>query len=140
MKKRIVILLVVIVGVFVLSMLIPTKVNKWTYSLPNGYVVGKIGIDNVIIGKFVDNKLSAKDGNKTIGISEYVEAFATNDKYIYARTLTDDNYLTVNYYIIDSEEEKIYGSYELEGFLDKLLELELSNEIDWLQSADFNNN
>lgn len=140
MKNRILILLLIIPCIFLLSFLLPTrepKVKKWTYNLPNDYVAGKVGVDKVIIGEYVNNKLDVKKDGKTIGLSEYVEAFAYNDKYIYARCLTSENYLTINYYIIDSEEEKIYGSYELEGFLDKLKELELSDEIDWLESADF---
>ena len=137
MKNRVLLLLLIIPVVFGLSFLIPTKVKKWTYSLPNHYVVGRISNEEVIIGKFVNNKLTAKDKDKIIGISEYVEAFAYNNQYIYARTLNNDNGLNVGYYIIDSSLEEVYGSYELEGFLDKLMELELDTEINWIQSASY---
>lgn len=139
MKNRILIIFGIIILAIILSMIIPTgKEKKWTYNLPNHYVVGKVSKDSIIIGKYINNKLVTKDNDKTIGISEYVEAFAVSDKYIYARTITSDNYLTVNYYLIDSSNEKIYGSYELEGFLDKLKQLELSTEIEWVETANLN--
>ena len=135
MKNRILILLGIIILAIVLSMIIPVKVKKWTYSLPNHYVIGNVSKDSVIIGKYVDGKLVTKKKGKTIGVSEYVEAFSYEDNYIYARTVLSD--LSVNYYVIDSSLEKIYGSYELEGFLDKLKELELSTDIEWVQSTSF---
>lgn len=135
MRNRILILLGIIVFVFVLSMIIPVKVNKWTYNLPNHYVAGKVSNDSVIIGKYINSKLVTKRDNKTIGISEYVEAFASSDKYIYARCIDNKEDIVVNYYIIDSESEEIYGSYELEGFLDKLKEFNLTDEINWITSS-----
>ena len=138
MNKKILLLLLIIPVIFILSLYTTTpNFKKWTYNLPNHYVVGKVGEDDVIIGKYIDNKLTAKTDDKTIGISEYVEAFSYSDKYIYARTLTNEKKLTVNYYIIDSLEEKIYGSYDLEGFNNKLEELNLTTEVNWNQSANY---
>ncbi len=135
MRNRILIILGMIILCFILSRIIPVKINKWTYNLPNNYVVGKVSKDSVIIGKYVNNKLVTKKDNLNIGVSEYVEAFATSDNYIYARTINNKNDIVVDYYIIDSSLEKVYGSYELEGFLDKLKELDLSSEIDWITSS-----
>ena len=136
MRNRILILLGIIVLIVIAILVVPTKEDKWTYGLPNHYVLSKIGKDNIIIGKYVDNKLVTKKDDKTIGISEYVEAFGIDEdyNYIYARTLTNKNDLEVNYYIIDSKEEKVYGSYELEGFLNKLEELKLDIEVQWKDS------
>lgn len=135
MRNRILIILGIIIFCFMLSMIIPVKNKTWTYSLPNHYVVGKISNDKVIIGKYINKKLVTKKDNLNIGVSEYVEAFATDQQYIYARCINSKNDIAVDYYIIDSSLEKVYGSYELEGFLDKLKELELSNEIEWITSS-----
>lgn len=135
MKNRILIVLGIIVSMFILSMIIPIKVNKWSYSLPNHYLVAKVSNDQIIIGKYLNKKVSIKKDNSIIGVNEYVEAFATNDNYIYARCINNKNDIVVDYYIIDSSLEKVYGSYELEGFLDKLNELNLSNEIEWITSS-----
>ena len=135
MKNRILIVLGIIISMLILSMTIPIKVNKWFYSLPNHYLVAKVSNDQIIIGKYLNKKVSIKKDNSIIGVNEYVEAFATNDNYIYARCINNKNDIVVDYYIIDSSLEKVYGSYELEGFLDKLNELNLSNEIEWITSS-----
>ena len=135
MKNRILIVLGIIISMLILSMTIPIKVNKWFYSLPNHYLVAKVSNDQIIIGKYLNKKVSIKKDNSIIGVNEYVEAFATNDNYIYARCINNKNDIVVDYYIIDSSLEKVYGSYELEGFLDKLKELNLSNEIEWTTSS-----
>lgn len=135
MKNRILIILGIIILGFILSMIIPVKTKTWTYNLPNHYVCGKVNNDSVIIGKYINKKLVTKDSDKNIGVSEYVEAFATSGKYILARCINNKNNIVVDYYIIDSSIEKVYGSYELEGFLDKLKELNISDDINWITSS-----
>ena len=116
MKNRLLLVLGIIVLSIVFSIIIPVNVKKWTYSLPNNYLVAKVSNNQIIIGKYFNKKLSTKKDNINIGVSEYVEAFATNNEYIFARCLNNKNDIVVDYYIIDSKNEKIYGSYELEGF------------------------
>ena len=135
MKNRILIILGIIIFSTILSIVIPVKVKKWTYSLPNHYLVAKVSNDKIIIGKYINKKLATKKDNINIGVNEYVEAFATDNDYIYVRSIDNKNDIVLDYYIIDSNNEKVYGSYELEGFLDKLKELNLSSDITWTTSS-----
>lgn len=137
MKKRI-IFLVLLLSIIIISIInYKPKIYKWSYSLPNHYYVGKIDKDNVILGKYVNNKLTIEKDGKIIGISEYIEAFSYQNNYIFIRSLTNDNELKLNYYIVDSKLEVIYGRYDLDAFNEKVSSLELSNDINWLKSADF---
>ena len=125
-----------IVGmVFVYLITIP-KVEKWTYDLPNNYAIKKTSGTEVVLGKYVDGLFEVEVDDKQIGIEDYIAEFSYSDNYIALKCLipVDDGVL-VNFYIVDSLNNNIYGPYEYEDVYTEVVDSIVDEELsDWIET------
>ena len=138
MKKRLIIIIVafIISAVFIYFITEP-KQEKWSYNLlPNNYAIKKTSDTDVILGKYVDGLFEVEVDGRKIGIEDYVAEFSYGKNYISLKCLesTTDGVI-VKFYIIDSQNEKIYGPYETEETYNAVLEKIVDEELnDWIET------
>jgi hypothetical protein len=138
MKKRLLLITILfIIGLVFVYFITNPKVEKWTYDLlPNNYVIKKTSSTNVVLGKYIDGLFEVKEADKQIGIEDYIAEFKYGEKYIALKCLEpDDDSVLVKFYIIDSENDNIYGPYQDEetynAVADKIIDEELN---DWIKT------
>lgn len=146
MKKRLIIIgFITVVGLILIDCFVHPKVELWTYEdLPNDYVIEKKSETDMVIGKKENNKIITQKDDKKIGIEEYIAEFSYGENYIALKCLNPnqkENTVEVRFYIIDSQNEDIYGPYNLESTYlevkDKIVTEELN---DWIKSDTLKNN
>lgn len=146
MKKRLIIIsLITIVGLILIDCFVKPKVELWTYEdLPNDYVIEKKSETEMVIGKKENNKIITQKEDKKIGIEEYIAEFSYGENYIALKCLNPnqkENTVEVRFYIIDSQNEDIYGPYDLESTYLEVKEKIVTEELnDWIKSDTLKNN
>lgn len=144
MKKRFLwIAIFFIIGAIIVYWVTSPKVETWTYdNLPNNYAIKKTSNTQVVLGKYINDLFELEeDNNKQIGIEDYIAEFAYGDTYIALKCLeTKENSIHLKYYIIDSENNHIYGPYydeeTYEAVKEKIVEEELSDWIETIEKPD----
>lgn len=146
MKKRLIIIgFITVVGLILIDFFVKPKVELWTYEkLPNDYVIEKKSETDMVIGKKENNKIITQKEGKKIGIEEYIAEFSYGENYIALKCLNPnqkENTVEVRFYIIDSQNEDIYGPYDLESTYLEVKEKIVTEELnDWIKSDTLKNN
>ena len=137
MKKRFLwITLFFIIGAIIVYFITDVKIEAWTYNLPNDYAIKKTSDTSVVLGKYIDGLFEVENDGKQIGIEEYIAEFSYSKNYIALKCLesTTDN-IEVNFYIIDSKNENIYGPYKDEETYNKVEEKIVDEELNqWIET------
>ena len=140
MRKRLIIIgFITIVGLILINCFAHPKVELWTYEdLPNDYVIEKKSETDMVIGKKESNKIITQKDDKKIGIEEYIAEFSYGENYIALKCLNPNqkqNTVEVRFYIIDSQNEDIYGPYDLESTYLEVKEKIVTEELnDWINT------
>lgn len=143
MKKRLIFIIIFfLVGAVLIYFVTIPKVEKWTYDLlPNNYAIKKTSDTDVVLGKYVDGLFEVEVDGRKIGIEDYVAEFSYGKNYISLKCLesTKDGVI-VKFYIVDSQNENVYGPYEIEetykAVLDKIVDEELNDWIETIKMPD----
>ena len=107
-------------------------VSDWSYKLPNNYEVWRINSNSIII----KDMSSQKNVNE---ISGFVKEFSYDARYVFTRnveSIEDNNVFDEKYYILDTEEKKVYDSCDSADELRNLaknLEIELPTK--WYRTS-----
>ena len=129
MKKRLIFIFLSLIISLVIIWNIPMDDNKWTKQLINGYVIRKEASDKINIGIISKDKFISK-------ISDYVFEYSYGKRYILLKCLDNKNGLVINYYIIDSLDNIVYGKYSsYQEFNEKVLELD-DNFSEYVKTID----
>ncbi len=115
--------------------------TSWTYTdLPQGYELKKINDTEMVIGKEVDGNLEIEVEGKTIGIEKYIAEFQTSDNYIGLKALeSNEEGVSVLFYIIDAKNEDVYGPYDTESTYNAVVEKIVEEELgEWKKTIDIN--
>lgn len=145
MKKRLIIIgFITVIGLIIINCFVHPKVELWTYEdLPNDYVIEKKSETDMVIGKKESNKIITQKDDKKIGIEEYIAEFSYGENYIALKCLNPnqkENTVEVRFYIIDSQNEDIYGPYDLESTYLEVKEKIVTEELnDWIKSDNIKN-
>jgi len=126
MKNRILgIIIFLIVGLVIIYFITIPKVEKWIYKLPNNYIIEKKSDVEVILLK----------NNKVI-INDYIAEFSYGENYITLKCLEQDyNSVVVNFYIIDSLSDNIYGPYEIESDYNQKVDEKVHEKLNsWIET------
>lgn len=137
MKKRLLwILLFLIVGFILICLFTNPKIEKWTYDLPNDYAIKKTSATKVVLGKYIAGFFEVEKEDQQIGIQDYIAEFSYGENIIALKCLKEkDNNIHVNFYIVDTKQDDIYGPYQdeetYESVKEKIVDEELS---DWIET------
>lgn len=138
MKKRFLwIIIFFIIGAVFIYLITTPKVEKWTYDLlPNNYAIKKTSETDVVLGKYIDGLFDVKQDDKQIGIEDYIAEFKYGKKYITLKCLEPkDNNVHIKFYIIDTENDNIYGPYQEEETYNKVAEKIIEEELgNWIET------
>ena len=138
MKKRILLITIFfLIGAFIIYFITEPKLEKWTYDLlPNNYAIKKTSNTDVVLGKYINGLFDTKNGDKQIGVEEYVAEFSYGKNYIALKCLEPtDNSVKVKFYIIDSKNEDVYGPYENEETYTEVKEKIIDEELnEWIET------
>lgn len=107
-------------------------VSDWSYQLPNNYEVWRINSNNIII----------KDMNTQKNVDEisgFVKEFSYDSRYVFTRnvdSIESNNIFDEKYYVLDTEEKKVYDSCNSVDELNELAEkLEIEIPIKWYRTS-----
>lgn len=118
------------------------------YALPNGYFISRVNSKQIAIA-WDQNWKTDLDSNSGVYVIDkyFVKGFSYNDRFIgLFGTHTQLNYATeielesneLQYYIIDTKEQEIYGPLNSErAFQDALMEIGVENLSDWFITEDY---
>lgn len=108
--------LIPLIIILMLIILIIKLTNpNWTYKLTNDYYIRKTSNQNVELSKKINNKYYTKYKGNIIGVSSYVAEFQYNDDFIGIKTIEIlNNDTTVNFYLVDTNNEEVKGPYTSE--------------------------
>lgn len=137
MKKKIILIIAfLLIGLITIYLITEPKVEKWIYKLPNNYAIKKTSDTDVVLGKYIKGSFSTKNNGKQIGVEEYIAEFSYGENYIALKCLeTNSNSVKVNFYIIDSKNENIYGPYENEEIYNEVKEKIIDEELnEWIET------
>lgn len=111
--------------------------GDWSYKLPNNYEIWRINSREIVCGK--------KDGESSLSnvINEnYVLEFKYNERYVCLKCVEATQDLSAqidksspNFYIIDTMKDTIYGAYTNTDFKDKIIDMELIFNTDWIKTT-----
>lgn len=138
MKKRLLwIIIFFIIGVVLIYIFTNPKIEKWTYDLPNNYAIKKTSETNVVLGKYIDNIFEIKDNNKQVGIEDYIAEFSYGKRYVSLKCLKSSNdNIIVKFYIVDTQEDNIYGPYNDEETYKEVKNKIVDEELnDWIKTT-----
>ena len=138
MKKRLLwIIIFFIIGMVLIYIFTNPKIEKWTYDLPNNYAIKKTSETNVVLGKYIDNIFEIKDNNKQVGIEDYIAEFSYGKRYVSLKCLKSSNdNIIVKFYIVDTQEDNIYGSYNDEETYKEVKNKIVDEELnDWIKTT-----
>ena len=106
--------------------------SDWSYELPNNYEVWRINSDDIIIKNL--NTQSNVDK-----ISGFIKEFSYDTRYVFTRnveSINDNNILNEKYYILDTENDMVYGAYDsLEELEKSAKELNLQIPEKWYRTS-----
>lgn len=142
MKKRLfIIIFLTIIGLGIIDYHFKPKVKLWVYEdLPNNYIIEKKSETKMIVGKKDKDKIVIKREDKEIGLEKYIAEFSYSNNYITlkcASTNKETNSIDVEFYIIDSKNEDIYGPYNLESTYLEVKEKIVTEELsDWIKTIE----
>lgn len=138
MKKRILLITIFfLIGAFIVYFITEPKLEKWTYDLlPNNYAIKKTSNTDVVLGKYINGLFDTKNGDKQIGVEEYVAEFSYGKNYIALKCLEPNgDSVKVKFYIIDSKNEDVYGPYENEEIYNEVKEKIIDEELnEWIET------
>lgn len=138
MKKRFLwIAIFFIIGAIFVYLITSPKVETWTYDLlPNNYAIKKTSDTQIVLGKYRNDLFEVEENNKQIGVEDYIAEFTYGDTYIALKCLElDGDSINLKYYIIDSENDDIYGPYYDEETYEIVKERLVDEELnDWIQT------
>jgi len=139
MKKRFLLITIFfLIGALIIYFITEPKLEKWSYDLlPNNYAIKKTSNTDVVLGKYINGLFDTKNGDKQIGVEEYVAEFSYGKNYIALKCLipTSDNSVKVKFYIIDSKNEDVYGPYENEETYTEVKEKIIDEELnEWIET------
>lgn len=107
-------------------------VSDWSYQLPNNYEVWRINSNSIII----------KDMNTQKNVDEisgFVKEFSYDSRYVFTRnvdSIESNNIFDEKYYVLDTEEKKVYDSCNSVDELNELAEnLEIEIPIKWYRTS-----
>lgn len=136
MKK----ILILIVCVFCLTGC--GKDYEWDYDLPNNYVIRKINANEVVLGVKSNNDLMFENGQgSTIGVQTYIAEFKYGKNFIVLKCLVkEEENINILFYIIDSNDEDVYGPYSTENAYEISSTEIIGNEklSDWISTSTLN--
>lgn len=138
MKKRLLwIIIFFIIGMVLIYIFTNPKIEKWTYDLPNNYAIKKTSETNVVLGKYIDNIFEIKDNNKQVGIEDYIAEFSYGKRYVSLKCLKSSNdNIIVKFYIVDTQEDNIYGPYNDEETYKEVKNKIVDEELnDWIKTT-----
>ncbi|MBR3817366.1 MAG: DUF3997 domain-containing protein [Clostridia bacterium] len=115
-------------------------VSDWAYSLPNDYEIWRVNSNSVVFGKNEGDRFEQE-------IDRYVISFSYNDRYIgLIRIPMDDiphdkdidietmDRSDSEYYIVDSENDIIYGPYTEKEYEKQLDDLGIQDMCEWIET------
>lgn len=107
--------------------------SDWEYELPNNYVIFKVNSQCIVLSKYQEHSYDRV-------IDAFILEFCYNDVYIglkrlpwdfteHSQLLDLENYEsgTIKYYIVNSENDTIYGPYTEEEFNNQCGTLEITD-------------
>lgn len=106
-------------------------VSDWSYKLPNNYEVWGINSKEIMV-KYV--------GDKTVNaeIPSFVKEFAYDYRYVCSRnieSIDENNIFSEEYYILDTEEQKLYGPYATQTEFESALEEMKISLVKWYRTS-----
>lgn len=113
-------------------------VHTWVYKeLPNDYAIQKKSDTKMVVGKYIEGTLEIEQDGKKIGFSEYVSEFQKGERYIGFKCVKSaSDGIDLLFYIIDTEEEDLYGPYSVESTYNAVKEKIVSEELgDWIKTS-----
>lgn len=137
MKKRLFwIIVFFILGATIIYFITNPKIEKWTYDLPNNYIIKKTAETKVVLGKYINGLFEVKKDNKQIGVEDYIAEFKYGENYISLKCLeSEKGGVKVKFYIVDTKNEYIYGPYEVEETYNEVVERIVEEELsDWIKT------
>ena len=135
MKKIMISIVLLSTFLFTACDLIENQVanNDWSYSLPNGYAIWHINSHKIICVK--QNTLY--DASSVV--DEFVLEFCYNDVFVCLKCVEISNEINAGiedsnlfYYILNTEDNNIYGKLTEEEYLLNLQELLITDLSDWI--------
>ena len=107
-------------------------VSDWSYQLPNNYEVWRINSNSIIIKDMSSQKNVSE-------ISGFVKEFSYDARYVFTRnveSIEDNNVFDEKYYILDTEEKKIFDVCDSVDELKNLAEdLEIELPTKWYRTS-----
>lgn len=110
--------------------------GDWSYVLPNNYEIWRINSREIICGK-----MNGPNSISNVISENYILEFTYDDRYVCLKCVEASKDLSIDidvsnpkFYIIDTKEDEIYGTYIKSDFEDQVKKLELSFS-DWTQTT-----
>ncbi len=123
---------IIMVSILVLSLTGCAGVSDWSYQLPNNYEVWRINSEDIIIKNM-------NTQNNVDEISGFVKEFSYDSRYVFTRNIeniSDNNILDEVYYILDTKENKVYGSFDsIEELQDQAEEMAVKIPEKWYRTS-----
>lgn len=141
-----IVLITVFAAAFILDMLtilivVTNGQDDWGYPLPNNYEISRINSNAIVLNKTVGQSYNGV-------IDRYIQSFCYNDRYIgieHLRELInpeepDELYPELDtahpeYYLIDSEQDVIYGPYTKDEYVKQMEDLHISKMGEWIPTV-----
>ena len=120
--------------VYLLLVLVLTScagVSDWSYKLPNNYEVWRINSNEIIVKYAGDETVNAE-------IPSFVKEFAYDDRYVCTRnikSIDENNIFSEEYYILDTEEQKLYGPYATQAEFESVIEKMKISLVKWYRTS-----
>ncbi len=89
------------------------------------------------VGKYIDNLFETEKDGKKIGFEEYVSEFQKGKKYVGFKCVKSaDSGIDMLFYIIDTEENDVYGPYPLESTYEAVKQKIVDEDLgDWIKTS-----
>ncbi|MDE5587151.1 MAG: hypothetical protein K2I72_02120 [Bacilli bacterium] len=113
-------------------------VHTWIYrELPNDYAIQKLSDTKMAVGKYIDNLFETEKDGKKIGFEEYVSEFQKGEKYVGFKCVKSaDSGIDMLFYIIDTEENDVYGPYPLESTYEAVKQKIVEEDLgEWIKTS-----
>lgn len=111
--------------------------GDWSYQLPNNYEIWHINSREIICGK-----KSGEHSLSNIIEENYISEFKYDNCYVCIKCVTSSKDLSTEidtsnpkFYIIDTEEDSVYGSYANVDYEKKAIDLGVSSDLKWIKTV-----
>lgn len=122
----------IMVLIFVFSLTGCAGVNDWSYKLPNNYEVWRINSDEIVINNVSTHETVSE-------IRGFLKEFSYDSRYVFTRNISDvfaNNILDERYYILDTENGKVYGAFDsIEELQNQCDEMNIKIPDKWLRTS-----